>query len=73
MARETIEIIKSDLSGDQIPEGKVVTMELAFSDGRRNKIRLDLSEEEAQPFISKGTEIKRRGRRPGTRNKPKEG
>jgi hypothetical protein len=73
VAREVSTVIKSDLSGELVPEDKAVTMTLSFSDGRRNRIELDLSESEAEPFISKGREIKRRGRRPGSTNKPKEG
>ncbi len=71
MAREVTTVIRSDLSGEVIPGDKAVTMTLEFADGRRNKYELDLSEEEAQQFISKGREVKRRGRRSGSRNKPK--
>ena len=73
MAREVTTVIKSDLSGQLVPEDKAVTMTLAFADGRRNRYELDLSEEEAQEFISKGREVKRRGRRPGSKNRAKEG
>jgi hypothetical protein len=73
MAREITTIIKSDLSGESVGEGKEVLMTLQFADGRRNKYELDISEAEAEAFIAKGgREIKRRGRRPGSRNKPKE-
>lgn len=72
MAREVTTVIRSDLSGELVQEDKAVTMTLTFADGRRNSIELDLSEGEAQEFIAKGREIKRRGRRPGSRNKPKE-
>ena len=71
MAREVTTVIKSDLSGEMVPEDQGVVMTLSFADGRRNKIELDLSEAEAQEFISKGREIKRRGRRPGSKNRPK--
>jgi hypothetical protein len=73
MAREVTTVIRSDLSGELIAEDDAVTMTLTFSDGRRNKVELDLSEAEAQEFISKGREIKRRGRPRGSRNQPKEG
>jgi len=73
MARETSVVIRSDLSNELIPESKEVVMTLQFADGRRNKYELDISEAEAEAFIAKGgREIKRRGRRPGSRNKPKE-
>jgi hypothetical protein len=46
-------------------------MTISFADGRKNSYELDISEEEAEPFVLKGTEKKRRGRRPGSKNKPK--
>jgi hypothetical protein len=69
MARETVTRVVSDLSGEEIAEDQAWIMELTPPDGRRNKVRLDLSGAEARDFVSKGTEIKRRGRRPGTKNK----
>lgn len=66
MARTVIERIVSDLSGKEISDGKVWTMTLTPPDGRRNPVKLDISEEEATPWVSKGTEVKRRGRRPGS-------
>ena len=66
MAREVIERVVSDLSGKEIPEGKAWQMTLTPPDGRRNPIRLDITEEEALQWVAKGTEVKRRGRRPGT-------
>jgi hypothetical protein len=66
MTRVVIERVVSDLSGEEIPDGKVWTMTLTPPDGRRNPVRLDISESEAQQWLSRGTEVKRRGRRPGT-------
>jgi hypothetical protein len=66
MARQVTTVIVSDLSGERIPEDKAWRMELTPPDGRRNKVALDISEEEAQAFVGKGQEVKRRGRRPGT-------
>jgi len=71
MAREVTTVVKSDVSGEIVPEDQAVVMTLSFADGRRNTVELDLSQTEAQEFIAKGREIKRRGRRPGSRNKPK--
>jgi hypothetical protein len=71
MARKVVETVVSDLSGQTIKEGDIWTMELTPEDGRKNKFRLDLSETEAMEFAAKGTEIKRRGRPPGSRNKAK--
>lgn len=66
MAKQVIERFVSDLSGEEISEGDAWTMLLTPSDGRRNKVELDLSTAEAEAFLGKGREIKRRGRRPGS-------
>jgi hypothetical protein len=71
MARRIIETIVSDLSGEPIEEGEAWTMLLTPSDGRRNRVELDVSSAEAAAFLSKGREIKRRGRKPGSKNRPK--
>lgn len=71
MARKIVETVVSDLSDQAIKDGDAWTMTLEPPDGRRNKYRLDLSETEALEFAAKGTEIKRRGRPPGSRNKAK--
>ncbi len=67
MARIVREEFVSDLSGDPIKEGEAWTMTLTPSDARKNKVELDISEDEAQAFLNKGREIKRRGRKPGTK------
>ncbi len=72
MARKTIETFISDLSGEQIEEGEAWLMTLTPTDGRKNKVELDISDAEAQAFLGKGREIKRRGRRPGSKNSPKD-
>jgi hypothetical protein len=69
MARETVTRVRSDLSGAELAEDQAWTMTLTPPDGRRNKVQLDISEAEAQEFAAKGTEIKRRGRKPGSKNK----
>jgi len=66
MARVVVERVVSDLSGKEIPDGKAWTLTLTPPDGRRNPVRLDISEDEARQWLAKGTEVKRRGRRPGT-------
>jgi hypothetical protein len=66
MARQVIERLVSDISGKEIPEGKGWLMLLTPPDRRRNPVRLDISEDEAEQWVAKGTEVKRRGRRPGT-------
>jgi hypothetical protein len=71
MARQVIEKFVSDLSGKEIQEGDAWTMLLTPEDGRKNPVRLDISDSEAQTFLNKGVEIKRRGRRPGSTMKPR--
>lgn len=71
MARRIVETVVSDLSNQAIRDGEAWTMTLEPPDGRRNRYRLDLSEAEALQFVAKGTEIKRRGRPPGSRNRTK--
>ena len=69
MARKTIVRVISDLSGKEVPDSQAWTMLLTPPDGRANKVQLDISAEEAREFAAKGTEIKRRGRKPGSKNK----
>lgn len=72
MARQQVTVVVSDLSGNQISEDEAWSVELTPSDARRNKVRLDVAENEIQQLLSAGTEVKRRGRRPGSKNKPKD-
>jgi hypothetical protein len=65
MARSVVERITSDLSGVEIEPGHAWVMELHPPDGRRLKVRLDISAKEAAEFAAKGQEVKRRGRPPG--------
>jgi len=71
MARVQVETVFSDITGQAIEDGNVWTMELVPEDKRRNKVTLDVSEADIRDFLSKGTEVKRRGRKPGSKNKPK--
>jgi hypothetical protein len=64
LARSTVIRVTSDLSGVEVSEAEAWTMTLTPADGRRNKYELDLTDAEAQEFINKGREVKRRGRRP---------
>lgn len=72
MAREVTTVIRSDLSGELIPEDQAVLITIEYADGRRNKVELDAAENEIADWARKGREIKRRGRRPGTKNRPKD-
>ena len=71
MAREVTTVIRSDLSGELVPEGEAAVVTITFADGRRNNVELDVAEHEIGDWLSRGREIKRRGRRPGSRNRPK--
>jgi hypothetical protein len=71
MAREVTTVIRSDLSGELVQDGAAALITIEFADGRRNKVELDAAEHEVSDLIAKGREIKRRGRRPGSKNRPK--
>jgi len=60
MARKTIRI--SDVSGDEISEGKGATVRIIFSDARKGVRELDLTDQEAEQLG--GRAVARRGRRP---------
>jgi hypothetical protein len=72
VAREVTTVIRSDLSGELVPEGKAVLVTIEYADGRRNKVELDAAEQEVADWAGRGREIKRRGRRPGTKNNPRD-
>jgi hypothetical protein len=72
LAREVTTVIRSDLTGELVPEGQAVLVTFEFADGRRNKVELDAGEHELGDMLGKGRELKRRGRRPGTKNRPKD-
>ena len=52
----------SDLTGEEIQDGSLATMTIRFSDARRGIVVLDVSEDEVEPFVSKGRKQSRRGR-----------
>jgi hypothetical protein len=62
MARRTV--LVSDLSGEEIPEGKGATVTISFRDARKGTIVLDLTESEAEQMGAKGRRQAKRGRRP---------
>lgn len=62
MARKTIMV--SDLSGQEIEDGKGATVSIKFTDARKGTIVLDITDEEAEEMGSKGRKQARRGRRP---------
>jgi hypothetical protein len=58
------QILISDLSGAEIPDGKGATIRISFHDARRGSAVLDVSDAEAEELASKGRRQQRRGRRP---------
>jgi hypothetical protein len=62
MARRSIFV--SDLSGDEIAEGKGAQVTIRFNDARKGTIVLDVTDSEAEQMGKKGRKQARRGRRP---------
>lgn len=60
MAKKTIRV--SDVSGQEIPEGKGAVVRITYSDARKGSRELDVTDAEAERFG--GRVVKRRGRRP---------
>lgn len=62
MARKTVFV--SDLSGDQIEEGRAAKIRISFDDGRRGNFEIDATAEEAMELARRGRQVARRGRKP---------
>ncbi len=60
MARKTV--LVSDISGEEIPEGKGATVRITFRDARKGVRELDVTDDEADNLG--GRTVARRGRRP---------
>ena len=60
MARKTV--LVSDISGDEIPDGKGATVRITFRDARKGVRELDVTDAEAEQMG--GRTVARRGRRP---------
>ena len=60
MARKTIRV--SDMSGNEISEGKGATVRITFADARKGSRELDLTDAEAEALG--GRFVARRGRKP---------
>ena len=60
MAKKTVRI--SDLSGQEILDGKGATVRVTFADARKGVRELDLTDAEAEKLG--GRSVARRGRRP---------
>ena len=62
MAKKTVFV--SDLSGDEIQDGKGAQVTIRFADARKGMIVLDVTDEEGESMGVKGRKQARRGRRP---------
>ena len=62
LARKTV--LVSDMSGNEIPEGKGATIRITYRDARKGVRELDVTDEEAENIGAKGRSVARRGRRP---------
>jgi hypothetical protein len=60
MARKTVRV--SDISGEEIPEGKGAVVRITFSDARKGARELDVTDLEAENLG--GRHVARRGRKP---------
>ncbi|MDP8903851.1 MAG: hypothetical protein M3N29_00805 [Chloroflexota bacterium] len=60
MAKKTIRV--SDMSGQEIPDGKGATVRINFRDARKGVRELDVTDAEAEKIG--GRQVARRGRRP---------
>jgi len=60
VAKKTVRV--SDMSGEEIPEGKGATVRITFADARRGARELDVTDSEAERLG--GRQVARRGRRP---------
>jgi hypothetical protein len=57
-------VLVSDLSGNEIADGRGATVSITFRDARKGTIVLDVTDAEAEQMGSKGRRQQRRGRRP---------
>jgi hypothetical protein len=62
VAKKTV--LVSDMSGNEIPDGKGATIRITFRDARKGVRELDVTDEEAERLG--GRQVARRGRRPKT-------
>ena len=60
VARKTIRV--SDMSGEEIPDGRGATVRITFADARRGARELDVTDAEAEKLG--GRVVARRGRKP---------
>jgi hypothetical protein len=60
MARKVVRV--SDMSGEEIPDGKGATVRVTFADARKGARELDVTDTEAERLG--GRSVARRGRKP---------
>jgi hypothetical protein len=60
MAKKTVRV--SDMSGEEIPDGKGAVVRITFADARRGSRELDVTDAEAERLG--GRQVARRGRKP---------
>ncbi len=60
MARKVVRV--SDISGEEIPDGRGATIRITYLDARRGSRELDVTDQEAEKMG--GRQVARRGRRP---------
>jgi hypothetical protein len=60
LAKKTIRV--SDISGEEIADGKGATIRITFADARKGVRELDVTDAEAEKFG--GRSVSRRGRKP---------
>jgi hypothetical protein len=60
MAKKTVRV--SDMSGEEIPDGKGATVRITFKDARKGVRELDVTDREAEKLG--GRPVGRRGRKP---------
>lgn len=62
MSKKTV--LVSDMSGEEIEDGKGATIRITFRDARKGVREMDLTDSEAEALG--GRQVARRGRRPKT-------
>ena len=60
LARKTV--LVSDISGEEIPDGKGATVRITYRDARKGVRELDVTDDEAEKMG--GRNVARRGRKP---------
>jgi hypothetical protein len=63
VAKKTVRV--SDMSGQEIADGKGALVRITFSDARKGVVELDVTDSEADELGRKGRRVARRGRKPG--------